>query len=715
MERSERAGTEPMNVDDWTVPSVSTGSITLVSGRDFAICDAGGDMIPGAVHGLIHHDRRHLHRWTMRVDDHEVRPLASTTPTPFHAVLVARLHDLAGRPLPLLIIRRRWIGHGMREVLELHNSGSAALHLNVRIDVGADFGHLLDVKSGRPSHTSGTVSPTERGIAIECRDSGHRTSISLRPPATVRDGDGWAWHVEVAPHARLAARITVDVADDLALTDGWATDDDLTHEIDDRSHERHAAWQQRIASVVSPDPRLAVAVRTSLEDLASLRIFDAEHLDRVVVAAGAPWYMTLFGRDSLLTAYMALPFAPELARGVLHELADLQGRAVDPRSGEQPGKILHELRSHGGSGPFRTRSRYYGTVDATPLFVLVAAEAFRWGAVTTDDRWLTPAIDAAIAWIRDFGDSDGDGFVDYAPHDDLGLTNQGWKDSWDGVTHADGSLPRAPIALVEVQGYTYAALTGAASLYDALGRDADADRCRRDADALRSRFDDAYWDDRGYYVEALDGSGRHVDSLGSNPGHALWTGIATAEHADRYLDAVLSTELWSGWGVRTLATSMGAYDPLSYHNGSVWPHDTAILIAGAARYGRYDVVDRLTDGLLDAAMYFGGRLPELFSGISRHRVPVPVHYPGSCSPQAWAAGSILLALRVNLGLDADVTRSRLTLDPRGRLVQNVRCDRLVVGDRELSIDVRDGEATVDVSGMNVTLRRADRPKPAGSW
>ena len=711
MDRSAGPVNEPMNIDDWSVPPVSSGSITLVSGRDFAICDGAGDMVPGAVHGLIHHDRRHLHRWTMRVDDHEVRPLASTTPTPFHAVLVARLHDLDGRPLPLLLIRRRWVGHGMREVIEIHNSGSVPRRLSVRMDIGADFGHLLDVKSGRPSHTWGTVTPTKRGLAIECGDSGHRTSISLRPPATVRDDHGWAWHFEVAPHERLAARVTVDVADDDAPTDPWAADDDPTHAIDDRSHERHAAWQRRIASVVSPDPRLALAVRTSLEDLASLRIFDAEHPDRVVVAAGAPWYMTLFGRDSLLTAYMAVPFAPELTRGVLHELADLQGRTIDPESGEQPGKILHELRAHGGSGPFRTRSRYYGTVDATPLFVLVAAEAVRWGAVTEDDRrWLTPAIDAAIAWIRDFGDSDGDGFVDYAPHDDLGLTNQGWKDSWDGVTHADGSLPSAPIALVEVQGYTYAALVGAASLYDSLGRSADADRCRRDAAELRSRFDDAYWDDRGYYVEAIDGSGRRVDSLGSNPGHALWTGIASAERADRYLDAVMGNELWSGWGVRTLATSMGAYDPLSYHNGSVWPHDTAIMIAGAARYGRDDVVDRLTDGLLDAAMYFGGRLPELFSGISRHRVPVPVHYPGSCSPQAWAAASLLLALRVNLGLDADVTRSRLTLDPRGRLVQDVRCERLVVGGQELSVDIRDGAATVHIRGVDITLGRSDRPR-----
>jgi glycogen debranching enzyme len=697
-----------MNVDDWSVPAVGTGAITLVSGRDFAICDAGGNMVPGAVHGLIHHDRRHLHRWELRVEGRELRALAATTPTPFHAVLVARVHEPDGRPLPLLVVRRRWVGAGMREIVEFHNSSAKAHTLRVHVAVGADFGHLFDVKAGRPSDTSGHVVPTERGLAIECPTRGHRTAISLRPAASSRDDDGWTWDVTVGPHDSAATRITVDVVEGVSFDESWSTDDDPTHPIDDRSHERHTAWQRRVATVVSPDPRLALAVRNSLEDLASLRIFDSEHPDRVIVAAGAPWYMTLFGRDALITSYMALPFAPEIARGVLRELAELRGRAVDPGSGEQPGKVLHELRSDGGGGPFRTRSRYYGTVDATPLYVVVAAEALRWGAVTaTDLAWLGPAVDDAITWIRDHGDSDGDGFVDYAPHDDAGLVNQGWMDSWDGVNRADGSLPDAPIALVEVQGYTYAALHGAATLYDATGRAIDAQRCRQEAADLQRRFDDAYWDDRGYYVQALDGSGRPVDSLGSNPGHALWTGIAGPDRADRFLDRLTEQDLWSGWGVRTLAASMGAFDPLSYHNGSVWPHDTAIAIAGAARYGRTDVVDLLTDGLLDAAMYFGGRLPELFSGISRHRVPVPVHYPGSCSPQAWAAGAVLLTLRANLGLDADVDRSRVTLEPRGRIVREFRCERLAVGGRDLTIDIADGTVEARADGMAVIVRDDD--------
>lgn len=709
------AATEPMNADDWTVPAVGTGSITLVSGRDFAISGVGGDMVRGAVHGLIHDDRRYLDVWSLGLEGLELRPLAATAPTPFSAVFVARVHELGGRPLPMLVIRRRSVGHGMREAIEVHNSGRDPYEFTLTVDAGADFNHLFDVKSGRPSTVHGVIATTDGGVSIEHPepDATQRTSVGLEPSASDVGEHGWSWRIQLGSHSRHVARITVDpvpgepIDDSLIEFDGTVDPAGAEHDVDGLSHHRFETWQERVPTIVSPDPRLAVGVRKSLEDLASLRIFDTAHPELAVVAAGAPWYMTLFGRDALLTSYMALPFAPELARGVLHELAELQGRTVDRRSGEEPGKIVHELRSHGGDGPFSERSRYYGTVDATPLYVLVAAEAVRWGAVTTADRaWLIPAVDAAMGWIRNHGDSNGDGFVDYAPHDG-GLTNQGWKDSWDGVNFANGSLPDAPIALVEVQGYTYAAFLGAAEIFRTLGRHDDAARCDHDARVLRDLFNDRFWDDRGWFVEAIDGTGHKVDSLGSNPGHALWAGIAEPDLADRYLDGLMSDEIWTGWGVRTLATPMGAYDPLSYHNGSVWPHDTAICLAGAARYRRWDVVDRLTDGLLDTSMYFGGRLPELFAGLSRRVVPVPVPYPGSCSPQAWAAASILLLLRANLGLGADVAGRTITVRPEGLLVRDISCDRLVVGGRYASIGVRDGILTAHADGLEVIDAREE--------
>jgi glycogen debranching enzyme len=702
--------TEPMNADDWSVPAVGTGAVTLVSGRDFAISDTSGDMVRGAVHGLIHDDHRHLDVWSLRVDGHELRALTATAPTPFSAVFVGRIHALDGRPLPLLVIRRRSVGHGMRESIEVHNSGRTDHVLTLRVQAGADFSHLFDVKASIASAVHGTIEPTERGLVIaHPGDAARHTLVELHPAPAAVDDDGWSWRVDVGAHRRLVLRAVIHPAGDHVEIEPAAlgpTDEPVVHAVDELSHHRYEAWQQRLPTIVSADPRLVVGVRRSLEDLASLRIFDTAHPELAVIAAGAPWYMTLFGRDALLTSYMALPFAPELACGVLHELAELQGRTDDAESGEEPGKIMHELRSHGGTGPFSDRSRYYGTVDATPLYVMVAAEAVRWGAVSTVDRtWLLPAVDAALDWIRGRGDSDGDGFVDYAPHHDRGLVNQGWKDSWDGVNSADGSMPRAPIALVEVQAYTYAALRGAAEIFRLVDRPDDARRCDAEADVLRAAFNQRFWDDRGWFVEGLDGDGEPIDSLGSNPGHALWTGIADPDLADCYLDHVVSDELWTGWGVRTLATTMAAYDPLSYHNGSVWPHDTAICLAGAARYGRWDVVDRITDGLLDAAMHFGGRLPELFAGLSRLVVPVPVPYPGSCSPQAWAAASVLLVLRANLGLDADVPNRRVFVHPEGQLVRDVTCDRLMVGGRRLSIQVTDGVVSAAADGIEIVRAR----------
>ena len=330
--------------------------------------------------------------------------------------------------------------------------------------------------------------------------------------------------------------------------------------------------------------------------------------------------MTLFGRDSLLTALMTLSFDPDLASGVLATLADLQGSTYDPVSDEQPGKIVHELRRQGSGGMFGARQRYYGTVDATALFVILVGEAWRWGAVGREQlAALDQPVRRAIAWLEGDGDRNGDGWVDYQRETGEGLSNQGWKDSWDGVTFADGSLPVPPIALVEVQGYAYAAFLAAADLEKLHGR--DDSRLRLRAQTLRARFNETFWNSSGWFNLGIDGSGRPIDALASNPGHALWTGIADEELARRYLQWFDDDSMWSGWGIRTLASTMGAFDPLSYHNGSIWPHDTAICAAGAARYGRWDLVDRILDAALDAAVHFGGRPPELFAGLARIDVP----------------------------------------------------------------------------------------------
>ena len=460
-----------------------------------------------------------------------------------------------------------------------------------------------------------------------------------------------------------------------------------------------AAWRTTVPTVVSLDPRLPAAVDQALADLAALRIVDREHPERAVVAAGAPWFMTLFGRDSLLTAWMTLPFDGSLAGGVLTSLADLQGREDDPASEEQPGRILHELRRHGGSGTFSSRSRYYGTVDATPLFVGLAAEAWRWRAIDEAAlHRLAPAVGRAVDWITGPGDSDGDGFVDYRRRDPRGLANQGWKDSWDGITRADGTLPTAPLALVEVQGYVYAALQGAATLAEVVDIGHSAGDLRRRAATLKDRFNEVFWDRRGWFVLGLDADGSPIDSLTTNPGHALWSGIADDDKARRYVERLVDPDLWTGWGLRTLARSMAAYDPLSYHNGSVWPHDTALCIAGAARYGCWDAVDLMVDGALEATRHFEGRPPELFAGVARDDVPMPVAYPSSCSPQAWASASVLLLVRTMLGLEPTADGSGVELvRPDLSAVADLSLERLEFAGRPMSVTVQDGRGRVTLA------------------
>jgi glycogen debranching enzyme len=668
--------------------------LVVLDGRTFALSDDAGDM-HGGPHGLVHDDRRHLSRLRVTVDDATVETLSSSTPTPLSAVVVARLSRQREVTESAVLIRRRWVAGGLREDIHVRNTSGRSQSWSLRVALGADFAHLFDVKAGIGGELH-MLAPTEDGFAIVADDAEHASTVRTLPSpsgAELGAGELW-WELEVPPRTERAVCLTVEpvvggVPGGLAFPCGL----EPAEAIPVRRLQR---WHANVPSVASADGRLPTVVDQALGDVASLRIVDRGHLDRTVIAAGAPWFMTLFGRDSLLASWMVLPFDADLARGVLWSLADLQGRVDDPVAEEQPGKILHELRRHGGEGPFLTRERYYGTVDATPLFVMLAAEAWRWGALTAGDlEGLGPAVDAALDWVLGDGDSDGDGFVDYHRRDPAGLANQGWKDSWDGVSFADGGLPAGPIALVEVQGYVYAALSGAADLAEPMGLRHPPHELRAAAAALRDRFDVAFWDPRGWYALALDGQGRRVDALTTNPGHALWAGIASAERADRYLDQLMDDEMWTGWGLRTLAAGMGAYDPLSYHNGSVWPHDTAICAAGAARYGRWDVVDRILDGAFDAAMHFGGRPPELFSGISRADAPMPVAYPASCSPQAWSSASVLLLLRSLLdlrpsqgGAVLEVCRDDLSE------VADLRIDGLRGGGVRHSVEVQDGVATV---------------------
>jgi glycogen debranching enzyme len=696
-----------------TVPTGGRHDLVTVDGRSFAISDESGDMV-AATCGFVYDDLRHLSRLRMTVTGGRVELLAASTPAPLFAVVVSRVvttvedddqgddapEDAAGGPhgevADVLAIRRRWLAGSLVEKLTLRNPHPLPVKVHLELELAADFAHVFDVKSG--STTEHPTQPEATGPGrwriTSPQDQQDGTEIMMHPePDEADPSSGTAgWRLSIDGREEVTVSVTVQ-----PVSAGVPADLERPSELARGMPIRELpAWRSAVPTVVSLDPRLPAAVEQALADLAALRIVDRAHPDRPIVAAGAPWFMTLFGRDSLLTAWMTLPFDGSLAGGVLASLADLQGREDDPASEEQPGRILHELRRHGGSGAFSSRSRYYGTVDATPLFVALAAEAWRWRALDEVAlRTLAPAIGRAVDWVTGPGDSDGDGFLDYRRRHEHGLANQGWKDSWDGINRADGTLPDAPLALVEVQGYAYAALRAAATLAEVVDIGHHADDLRRRAEALKDRFNETFWDKRGYFVLGLDAEGRPIDSLTTNPGHALWAGIADDDKARLYVERLTDPDLWTGWGLRTLARSMGAYDPLSYHNGSVWPHDTALCIAGAARYGCWDAVDLLVDGALEATRHFEGRPPELFAGVARDDVPMPVAYPSSCSPQAWASASVLMLVRTMLGLEPAADRSSVELvRPDLSSLPDISLERLEFAGQPMSVQVNQGQGTV---------------------
>jgi glycogen debranching enzyme len=377
-------------------------------------------------------------------------------------------------------------------------------------------------------------------------------------------------------------------------------------------------------------------------------------------AAGCPWFMTVFGRDTIITCLQTLIFGPELARTALEVLADLQATEEDPTIDAEPGKIVHEVRH--GKAARRWFERYYGTLDATPLYLVLLSEVWRWtGDLAFAQDLRIPAL-RALEWIDRYGDRDGDGFVEYERRTERGIANQSWKDSGDSQRFADGSLARTPIAPCEVQGYVYDAKRRCAELAREVWRDrALAERLDAEAEDLRVRFDEAFWIDArgGYYALALDRDKRQVDSLCSNIGHLLWSGIVPDERAEAVADALMGDGLWSGWGVRTMSRADAGYNPLSYHNGTVWPHDNSLIAWGLARYGHWQEAQRIIQRMLAAAGHFHWQLPEVFAGVHRSETPFPITYPTAARPQAWAAGTPVLLLQILLGLQPDPRRHAL--------------------------------------------------------
>ncbi len=656
---------------DFAGPPVRLGGgiVTLVEGSSFCLSDRAGDIAPDQPQGLFFRDTRILSGWQLRLDDERIEPLTALSEDAYRATFLGRARPRRGQVEgTLLVERRRFVGAGMREDIVLHNYNREPVGCTLSLLAEADFADLFEVKEGR-----------------------------------VRAANTLNFHVVVPARGVWRTRVLLcPVVDGVEISPSFALERPL-----DQSGPavRARQWRESGPRIMTGDDEVnAMLVRSRL-DLGALRIFDPHRPDTPMLAAGAPWFMALFGRDSIIASLLALPAGPALALGTAQALARHQGRKADPRTEEEPGRIPHELRLGPAASLVLGGNVYYGSIDATPLFVILLAELRRWGLDRAEVEALLPHADRALQWVERHGDRDGDGFVEYQRATDRGLANQGWKDSIDGITHADGRMAEPPIALAEVQGYVHAAYLARALLAEDAS-DLDGVRhWRGRAARLKTAFNDRFWlPDRGWYALGLDGAKQPIDALASNMGHCLWTGIVDAERAPRVADLLLAPEMWSGWGIRTLATTMGAYNPMSYHNGSVWPHDNAIAAAGLMRYRITGHAQRVACGVLDAAAEFGGQLPELMCGFDRAEYPVPVPYPTSCTPQAWASATPLSLIWVLLGAQLCVPHRRLRLAPAiPPRLGRVCLDGLPVGEARVRIEVRHGRPHVDGLPDNIEL------------
>jgi glycogen debranching enzyme len=649
------------------------GAVTLVEGSDFCLSQPNGDVSPGGVHGLFVLDTRVLSRIELRVDDLCVEGLGVAIDEPFRATFFGRVdHDV-------VVLRHRTARRGLHDRIVVRNHGTDPRDLVVEVAVDADFADLFEVKDTRVERRGWYGQEESTGMLT----LGHRldgrersTRIAFEDAPALRGGRA-RWQVRLAPNEQWSTNVHVT-----AFVDGEPVEAGPGH--------RFEAWRSRVPRVETDDATLAAAVARAVDDLGSLQIFDPEHPELPMVAAGTPWFMSPFGRDSILTAWMALIIDPDLALGVLETLARFQGTRVDALTEEEPGRIFHEMRySLASSLSLGGGTTYYGSVDATPLFVMLLGELRRWGLQHDATERLLQHADRALTWIEQYGDRDGDGYVEYQRATPTGLINQGWKDSWDGVRYGDGRVALAPIALCEVQAYVYGAYVARAHFAEQAGDAATQRRYADKATALKERFNRDFWlPDRQWFAIGLDKDKRPIDSLASNMGHCLWTGIVDEDKARAVADALLTPAMCSGWGIRTLAATEVAYNPVSYHCGSVWPHDNAIATAGLVRYGFVDHAQRVMRGLLDAAAHHDGRLPELFSGLGRDELSVPAAYPTSCSPQAWAAATPLLFIRNILRLDPHMARGRVALAPAlPEWVQRLRVIGIPLADNRLTVEV----------------------------
>lgn len=683
------------------IVDIISENITINNDRIFIVTDGKGN-IKEDRYGLFYKDTRFLSKYDLEIDGKKPKLSKITSEKNFSKeISIEYKEDDNDRILQMY--RKSFIYENtFYESFVLKNCGLKTEISNVTLDLNADFKDIFDVRG-----FAGGIYGSKPGVQREARQvvfeyTGldgvlRKTTVQFNQDARY-EKNKVVFMAELPPNKVFTFEVHVNVtvgnekkATTLDFYEGLKTVEKSFNE-----------WSMECAEVITDNERFNSLYKRSIEDLRSLLL---NYEGYRIPAAGIPWFAVPFGRDSIVCAVQSLMINPGIARDVLLLAAKYQGLKLDGRSEEEPGKIFHEIRegefTNTGMVPF---GPYYGTHDATPLFLVLLHKYYKWTGDIEFLRKMLPAAEKALEWVISYGDRDNDGFLEYMRADEKGFTNQGWKDSEDSVRASDGKIASPPIALAEIQGYAYDAYMGMAELYKIL-KDTDpgnikdkVEALKNKAAALRRNFHKAFWmEDKKYFAEALDRNKRQVDSITSNPGHCLWSGIIDGVYAKYVADRLISPEMFSGWGIRTMSSKEAAYDPESYHNGSVWPHDNSLIALGFSRYGFWEHLKVVFDALLEASAGFHGRLPELFCGYDKRERPL-TQYPVACSPQAWAAASPFALLEAILGIRVDAQKGIVSLDPTlPDSINHITVKRMRVGEKLYDFEVERKNGKVEYS------------------
>jgi len=653
---------------------VGPAQIAIHQGRTVLVCEPDGTIPFPGEKGLYFNDTRIISSWSLYADGvrwdllsggairHDAMSVHLT-----NRALVTTAGPVPARTLGLVLGRS--IHGGLHEDIDITNHGAAPVRFNLEIGMRCDFADVFEVKGAKAIRRGSIASEWSAGqqrLTTTYTNGDFRRSVSVSPhgdvPMSYANGR-ISFVVELPPGGHWRTCVLYDLGDGAR---SFAAPDDCSQEEDLPAEPR---WRDGVLAIRTANEEYYRTFHQAVDDMAALRLpTEGEGVDGAsfIPAAGLPWFTALFGRDSLIASLQGMVIQPGFAAATLEALGQQQAQERDDYRDAEPGKILHEMR-FGELAHFKLipHTPYYGTADATPLYLITLHEAWRWTGDLDLVRRLLPVAEGCLRWIDEWGDRDGDGFQEYQTRSSPGYENMGWKDAGDSVPYLDGSPVKGPKALCELQGYVFDVWTRMAELFDALNRPTRSAGLRAKAARLHAQFNDTFWDEAGgFYAYCLDGEKRPVLSVASNAGHLLWSGIVRSDRAARVVQRLMAPDMWSGWGIRTLSADHAAYNPYSYQNGSVWPHDNAIIALGFRRYGFTAEAGRIARDLNEAASHFNlNQMPELYAGLPRTPSGFPVQYVGANVPQAWAAGSVFMTLRAMLGLEPDAPHGRLWIDP----------------------------------------------------